>query len=302
VHSRVYEFESTGSPQRLQSSQRKEAAHMKHSSKINGQLVSTVLKYALLIAVSIIMVFPFYWMINMSLKTGTEVYQYPPTIIPQSPTLQNYETVLRHTNYPRYFLNSLWIAAVETALLAVITVLCAFGLYRIKFKGKNLLFNFLLIISSLPFEVVMVFNYKMMVAWGLNDTYTALILPFLANFFYVYILYNAFTSIPNEIVISAGLDHASDLKFLTQIALPMVRPTIIYICIMNMIGSWNSFVWPLLITNSEEMRTVSFGIYSFMSEIGSQSELVMAMSVITEIPLIIVFLLSRKHFLSGKYN
>lgn len=259
-------------------------------------------KYILLAVIAIIMIFPFYWMINVSFKTGTEVFEYPPSFFPCNPSIKNYATVLKSTSYPRYFLNSVIVATVETILVAIVSVACAFGFYRYSFKGKKVLFFILLIVSSLPFEVVMVFNYKMIVAWGIHDTYISMILPFLANFFYVYIMYNAFNTIPNELLIASMVDKSSTLKFLFKIALPIVRPTLVFVCIMNFIGAWNSFVWPLLVTNSNEIRTVSFGIYAFMSEFSSKNELVMAMSVITELPLVILFLIFKKHFLKGRYT
>lgn len=266
------------------------------------RFLSVFSKYALLSVVALIMIFPFYWMINVSLKTGTAVFEYPPSLFPHSPSLENYSTVLKSTLYPRYFLNSVIVSAVETVLVLAVSVLCAFGFYRNEFKGKKIFFFTLLIVSSLPFEVVMVYNYKTIVSWGIHDTYTSMILPFVANFFYVYMIYNSFKAIPKELLIASMVDRASSFKFLFKIALPIVKPTLVFVCIMNFIGAWNSFIWPLMVTNSNEMRTVSFGIYAFMSELSSRNELVMAMSVITELPLVIFFLMFKKHFLKGKYT
>lgn len=258
-------------------------------------------KYLLLIIVSLVLAFPFYWMIITSLKSGTEVFRFPPTFFPEKISFDNYFTVIKNSRYPRYFLNSTIVAIVETVMVLIVSVLCAFGLFRYNFRGKKLFIIGLFLISSLPFEVVIVFNYKMIISMGLNDTYIALILPFVAKFFYTYILYNAFKVIPEEIYMSAMADGSPDYKFIFKIALPVIKPTLMFVCIMNIIGSWNSFIWPLFVTNSDDIRTISFGIYTYMSEVSSKQELVMAMSVLTELPLIIVFIVFQKYFKKIKY-
>ncbi len=258
-------------------------------------------EYLFLILLSLVMMFPFFWMVITSLKSSTEVFRFPPTFFPEDPAWENYITALKTSRYARYFINSVIVALIETIAVLVVSVLCAFGLYRYNFKGKHLFIGTLLMISSMPFEVVIVFNYKMIISMGLNDTYMALILPFVANFFYTYILYNAFKGIPEEIRMSALMDRSSNLKFLFKIALPLIKPNVIFVCMMNIIGSWNSFIWPLFVTNSDDIRTVSFGIYTYMFEFGGKQELIMAMSVMTELPLIIVFMVMQKYLKSVKY-
>ena len=184
-------------------------------------------------------------------------------------------------------------------MVAIVSILAAYAFYKYNFKGKKLLFIFMLVVNMLPFEVVMVFNYKMMINWGLNNTLTALILPFIGNFFYVYILYNAFCSIPKSVYSAAKMDGCSDWKFLWKVALPTIRATIIFVCIMNVVGAWNSFTWPMLITNTVESRTLPFGIYTYMGEIGAHNELIMAMTLISQIPVIILFIFLRKYFVNG---
>lgn len=256
-------------------------------------------KYLCLILAAGMMLFPFYWMVVTSFKTPQELSVYPPSLLPESFRPDNYAAVLQSSNLGIYFRNSTVVAVVETAIVLIVTTMTAYGLYRFRFRGKRALFFVLLLLNALPFEVVMMFNYRVMIRLGLNDTLTALILPFCCNFFYVYILYNAFCTIPGPVYLAACLDRASDLKFLVRIALPIVRPTLVYICIMNVVGSWNSFVWPLLITNSVESRTLPFGIYTYMSETGSHNELIMAMSVLSQLPMVILFVALRKYFVNG---
>ena len=256
-------------------------------------------KYLCLSAASLMMLFPFFWMLMTAMKTRQELSQYPPSLFPQSLNLSNFATVLKHSSLSVYFVNSTVVAVVQTILLVIITTLAAYGFYRYRFFGKKALFCTFMLLNALPFEVVMLFNYKMMIQMGLNNTLTALIIPFCFKFFYVYILYNAFCAIPKSLYIAACADRASDLKFLFRIALPIVRPNIIYISIMSMVSSWNSFIWPLLITNSVETRTLPFGIYTYMSATGSDQSLVMAFSVLSQIPLVIILIVMRKYFVNG---
>lgn len=256
-------------------------------------------KYLLLSFFAVVMLFPFYWMIVTSFKTVQELSIYPPTWLPETLQFGNFEKVLQNSSLVTYFVNSTIVAAAETVIVVIVTTLTAYALYRFQFKGKKALFFGLLLLNALPFEVVMMFNYRMMILMGLNDTLVALILPFCCNFYYVYILYHAFQTIPQSVYVAACLDRASDLKFLFRIALPIVRPTLVFICIMNVVGAWNSFVWPLLITNSVESRTLPFGIYTYMSEIGAHNELIMAMSLLSQLPMIVLFVALRKYFVNG---
>ena len=256
-------------------------------------------KYLCLGAASAVMLLPFYWMVITAMKTPPELSVYPPAVLPEGLYLGNFAAVLQHSSLGIYFVNSTLVAVVQTAIVVVVTTLTAYGFYRYRFRGKHLLFQGLLLLNVLLCGVVMIFNYRMMIQMGLNNTLLALILPFCCKFFYVYILYNAFQGIPQSVYIAACLDRASDLKFLFRIALPIVRPTIVYISIMNVVSSWNSFVWPLLISNSVESRTLPFGIYTYMSETGSDNGLVMAMSVLSQLPMIILLVALRKHFVNG---
>lgn len=256
-------------------------------------------KYLCLSAAASAMLFPFFWMLMTAMKTRQELVVYPPSLFPDTLNLANFITVLEHSSLGIYFMNSTIVAVVQTLLVLVITTLTAYGFYRYRFAGKKLLFYGLLLLNVLPFEVVMLFNYRMMVQMGLNNTLIALVIPFCFKFFYVYILYNAFCAIPKSLYIAACLDRASDLKFLFRIALPIVRPTIVYISIMNVVSSWNSFIWPLLITNSVETRTLPFGIYTYMSETGSDQGLIMAFSALSQFPLVIMLIVLRKHFVNG---
>ncbi len=253
--------------------------------------------FIILVIASILSLFPFYWMIISAFKTRQEMGKYPPSFIPAEFTLDNFKTVLTQSNLKIYLINSLVVAAIQAILMLVVTIPAAYGFLRLKIKHKKILFYILLIINSLPFEVVMVYNYKLIIQLNLNDTLTALILPYIFKFYNVYLIYDAFSSIPPSLYYAARLDRASELKFLMKIAIPYTRPTILFTTILNVISSWNAFLWPMMITNSHLTRTLPLGVYTYITEIGSKNELVLTMSTISEIPVIIVFLIFRKRFI-----
>lgn len=255
--------------------------------------------YLILLVTAAIMIFPFYWMVVTSFKTGVELSVYPPRLLPQKFYLGNYQTVLSSGTFPIYFRNSVICAVAETLLMLVVTVFSAYGFYRLPGKKGGWMTVLLWMTNIVPFEIVMVFQYRMMISWGLNDTLTGLILPFLFNFTYVYIFYQAFRSIPNSLCYAAYTDKTTSLKFLFRIALPYIKPTVVFVCMLNVINCWNSFLWPLMMTNSVASRTLPLGLYAYIPEDGSRTELLMAMSVLMQLPPVVMFLVLQKHLLRG---
>lgn len=260
---------------------------------------ASVRRHVLLCAVSLTAVLPFYWMLNTALKGSTEVYHYPPSWFPETIRLDNFGTIFDNPLLLVYLRNSVFVSVVEAFLTILVCLLAAFGFYRFRFRGKSILMLLCVIINFIPFEVVMAYNYRTMIRAGLGDSLTVQILPFLTNYFYVIVLYNAFCTIPESLYISACVDGASDLRFLFCIAWKMIRPTVIFVFLLSYISSWNAFVWPSLIVNSPLKRTLPFGIYSYMSELESRTELVMAMSCVMELPVLAIFLWLQKYLLNG---
>lgn len=266
--------------------------------KFGRSKIEKAVMIIILIIASIIALFPFYWMIISSFKTEYEFAMYPPSFFPDEITVSNYEKVFSVSNIGRLLFNSFFVSIIEAILMLLITIPAAYGFYVTKLKHSRTIFILLFLLSSLPFEIVMVYNYRMTINMGLNNTLIALILPFLFNFYYIYLIYNAFLSIPEQIQIAAKLDKSSNMRFLFKIAIPSVQPTILLVTILNIISSWNAFIWPMMISNTVSSRTMPLGVYTFISEIGSHNELVLAMSVISEIPVILIFLIFRKSFVS----
>lgn len=256
-------------------------------------------KYIFLSLISLFSLLPFYWMISISLQSETEVLKYPPTFFPQSVQWDNYLTIFNSTSFGTYFLNSIIVSIIETIVVTVVSVFAAYGFCYMQNKARKTLMLFCLVVNFIPFEVVMAYNYRFMVNLSLVDTLIAIMLPFFCNFFYALILYNAFRMIPEHLYVSAMSNGASSIKYFLKIALPHIKSSVIFVALLSFIASWNAFIWPALVTNSDFCRTLPFGIYNYMSDLGAKKELVMAMSVLTELPVVIICALTRNTFVSG---
>ena len=261
---------------------------------------STVLLYLVLFFGALIMIFPFYWMITGAFKTGTEIVQMPPTMLPNSFTnLDNFKFAFQTAPFVTYFINSVEMMIACVVLCGVTTILTAFAFSRLRFPGRNLIFSCLLALMMVPFEMLVITNYRTIVGWHLHDTKWALNLPFTTSLFYTYILKGFFDSIPESLYQAAKVDGCSDWKYLWRVMVPMSKPSLVTIMLLNAIATWNSFMWPMIATNSKEVRTLPFGLYAFISEGGAKNERMMAAATVVVLPMIIVFLVARKYIVNG---
>ncbi len=270
------------------------------SQRVVSILVKTLL-YAFLSLMALIVVFPFYWMIISSLKSVTE-YRLPiPTLFPKEILWHNYLEAFSAANLDRLFLNTVYVGIVSTLLSLVITVLCAFAFARLEFKGKNALFAALLGTMMIPGELFTITNFITVNDFGWIDSYTVLIVPFLVSIFYIYLLRQNFLQIPNELYLAAKVDGTSDLKYLWKVMIPLSLPTLISITILKMMGAWNSYVWPRLVTTSEEMRLITNGLRDAFTDMSGQANVPVQMAAvaIVSFPLFMVFLFLRKYIMKG---
>lgn len=255
--------------------------------------------YLVLIIGVLIMVLPFFWMIISSLKTAAEVNTTPPTFWPKELVFENYVYAFEKAPFLRYFCNSLLVTIVCVACTMFTTILAAFAFSRLKFPGRDLLFSLLLSLMMIPFEMLIITNYTTIVKLGLNDTLIALILPFTSSIFYTYILRNFFLAIPDSLYYSARVDGASNWRYLWRVMVPMSRPALVTIGLLDAIACWNSFLWTVIATNTKEVRTLPFGLYAFMTSSGIRYERLMAASTIVVVPMILLFIFCRKSIVTG---
>ncbi len=271
------------------------------------QIVTKVLVYIALYAfltfMALIVLFPFYWMLISSVKTLNEYNASTPTLWPEQFQWTNYATVFTgELQLGRLFLNTVIVGVVSTILSLIVTVLSAYAFARLEFRGKNVLFAALLATMMIPGELFTVTNFITVVSWfNLENTFTALILPFLVSVFYIYLLRQNFMQIPNELYLAAKVDGTSDLKYLLRVMIPLSAPTLISITILKMMGAWNSYIWPKLVTSDTAHTLVTVGIReaTFMEGELVNYPVQMAAVVLVTVPLLLVFLFFRKYIMRG---
>jgi multiple sugar transport system permease protein len=277
-----------------------------------------VLVYLILIAGAILMFFPFYWMITGSFKSYQEIIANPIVWIPTSFSFVNFIEAMDKAPFDIYFTNTVIVSLINTVLTLITTILAAFAFSQFTFKGRDWLFSFLLATLMIPGELLIITNYSTIVdlgnwnksllelyqlpeSWQLLgiDTYSALIIPFIASIFYIYLLRQFFNQIPRQLYLAAKVDGSSDWKYLWRIMVPNSINALITIGLFNFIASWNAYIWPLLVTNSVEQRVLSIGLRYFTGEAGSDYHLLMAAGTIVIMPLLIIYLLTRRFIIAG---
>ena len=257
--------------------------------------------YAFLMAMALVVLFPFYWMIISSLKSLEEYRFNIPTFWPKVVVLGNYAEAFTQASLGKLFVNTAYVGIVSTILSLVITVLSAFAFARLEFKGKDMMFGALLATMMIPGELFTITNYATINTFGWMNTFTVLIVPFLVSVFYIYLLRQNFMQIPNELYLAAKVDGCGDLKYLWKVMIPLALPTLISITILKMMGAWNSYVWPRLVANNEAHRLITNGLRNaFTATTGDVNYPVqMAAVAIVSAPLFLVFLFLRKYIMSG---
>lgn len=268
--------------------------------KVVKVLVQVAL-YAFLILMALIVLFPFYWMINSSLKSLAEYRLTVPTFWPKVVILRNYVDAFNTAKLGTLFMNTLYVGVVSTVLSLVITVLTAFAFARLEFKGKDALFAALLATMMIPGELFTITNYSTVTKFGWLETYTVLIVPFLVSVFYIYLLRQNFLQIPNELYLAAKVDGTSDIKYLWKVMIPLALPTLISITILKMMGAWNSYIWPRLVANDEAHRLITNGLRNAFTDASGDTNfpVQMAAVAIVSAPLFLVFIFLRKYIMKG---
>jgi multiple sugar transport system permease protein len=256
--------------------------------------------HLLLLAGAVIMLLPFYWMIITAVKPYEETLKFPPTWWTWPFHFENFPGVLRtQALWGRYFLNSAIVTTITTVGEVTLSIFAAYAFARLQFFGKNILFTLFLATMMVPMEVLLVPNYITLTDLGLVNTYGALIIPWLVSVFAIFLLRQHFLSIPKELEEAAKLDGCGHIRFLWQIMVPLSKPAIATIALFKFIGSWNDFLWTLIMTNTPEMRTAPVGLKALMQDEGLQYHLWMAGAVMVMLPVLILFLFAQKQFIEG---
>ena len=253
--------------------------------------------YVVLTVGGVITAFPFLWMVLTSLKTFSDVFQ--PGIFPANPTLENYVQVLTKTGFLRWFANSIGVAAVTTLSVLFFDSLVGYTLAKMKFPGKELIFLLILSTVMIPTEMLVIPWYVGALKLHIADSYFAIALPGLISAFGVFLMRGFFEGIPDELFDAARVDGMGEFGLFTRIGLPLVKPALAALGIFTFLGNYNAFLWPLIIIQSAELRTLPIGISLFSGESGAQWQLIMAASSLAVVPVLIVFVVFQRQIIEG---
>ena len=270
----------------------------------------TILTYLFILVLALIVVFPFYWMIITSLKQNKEIQDSVQTFFPTIVMWSNYVHVFQVFDFTNYMFNTIVVAIFSTLGTLITTILAAFAFARLRFNGRDAVFAIFLMTMMIPGEMMVISNYITVASFGWLgkdqtriDAYLAMIVPFWTSVFYIYLLRQNFKQIPNELYLAAKVDGKSDWSFLWRVMVPLAAPTLISITILKFMGTWNSYVWPNLVTNQKEYRLISNGLRSSsfvdidagITEYGYQ----MAATVAVTVPLFLLFIFFRQYIMKG---
>jgi putative chitobiose transport system permease protein len=260
-----------------------------------------VVNYLLLGAIALAMLLPLLWLLTTALKSpGEDIFQFPPRLWPLSPTLANFRIVWEQNPFGTYFLNSILVASLTVAFNLLFCALAAYPLARLRFRGRDWIFALIIATIMIPFQVVMIPLYILAVNLGLRNTYLGLIFPYLASAFGIFLLRQAFQSVPKELEEAARIDGCRELGIWWHVMLPSVRPALITLAIFVFIGSWSDFLWPLILLDQPEMYTLPLGVATLAGSFSLDWRLVAAGSVLSILPILLVFLLVQRYIVPSE--
>ncbi|SDZ77410.1 putative chitobiose transport system permease protein [Thalassobacillus cyri] len=272
----------------------------KKTKPTQRKVIQKAAAYITLIFVSLIMVGPFLWLLATALKSGSEnIFAYPPKFIPESPTLSNFTAVLEYFPFFTYLMNSTIVAVLTVGANLLFCSLAAYPLARMNFRGKNIVFILIISTMMIPFQLLMIPIYILALNLGLQNTYLGLVLPHATTAFGIFLMRQAFLTIPYELDESARMDGANAFQVWWKILMPLVRPSLVTLAIFTFMMAWGDFLWPLIILNDQSMYTLPLGVQSLQGNFSSNWRYIAAGSIISVLPIIIVFAILQRYFIAG---
>ena len=278
---------------------RRRYRHRPVSGRKRTELVRDIVSQTLLTIVLLIFLMPFIWMIATALKPGSEVFSSPPSLFGSALKWQNFLDAWTYVPFGRFMMNGIVVSVLGTILVCITSVLAAYAFARLRFRGRGALFAVYLVTLLVPQEVVVIPMFILMQQLGWQNSYQALILPWAFTAFGTFLLRQFFLTIPRELEEAAIIDGASRIRALVSIIVPTARPAIAVLAVFTFINYWNSFLWPLIIINTQDMATVPIGLNSFLGQQGNQWNLLMAASTISMLPTALIVVFLQRHLVRG---
>lgn len=259
--------------------------------------VTSIAVYAVLAAAVLLAVFPFLYMISLSLQSDADIYSGVPIIIPETLQFSNYVDIWQRAPFARFILNSFIIAGGITALHLIFDPLIGYVFAKMNFPGKRVMFAGLLSTLMLPFFIRMIPLYILTAQMGMLNTYQGLIMPFAMSAYGIFLMRQFILPIPNDLIDAARIDGANDLVIYWRIVLPQIKPALATLALLTFVHQFNEFLWPLIVVSTTEMRPITTGLTLFNQEFFTQWNLTATGGVILFVPSFLLFLLTQRYFI-----
>ncbi|MBV8666403.1 MAG: carbohydrate ABC transporter permease [Burkholderiaceae bacterium] len=256
-------------------------------------------QYLLLIMLAVLCVFPFWWTVVTAISSRGNIFEFPPTFWPQAPSLANFAEVFRVIPILAFYKNSILIAFWTVVWKLVLCSLAAYPLARMRFHGRRLVFGLILATMVLPSEVNFLVNFITVTKLSLVDTYTGVILPNVVSAVSILLLKQAFEEVPQDLIDAARVDGAGEWTIFRKIMLPLIRPWLATVAVLSTVEAWNDYIWPFIVMSKPEQFPLSVGVLYLAGTYGSSTRAIAAGTVLTVVPMLLVFLFSQKFFMRG---
>lgn len=257
------------------------------------------LLYAVLSVLAFLYLFPVVWVVLSSFKDVNELYTWPPRLFPKHFSLENYQIAFEEGDFGRYFLNSAFVTVTSTLLLILINTMAGFALAKYRFKGDTLILIGFISTLMIPLEVIMIPIFKVISWLGMYDSFWGIIIPPAATPTGVFLMRQFLLTVPDDLLEAARMDGASEWKLYYRIILPIAKPVVATLAIFSFMWRWDDFLWPLIVISSPEKYTIQLALSNFIGQYDVDWGSLLAMSVVSMIPVLVVFLLFQRHFVRG---
>ncbi|RPE81487.1 carbohydrate ABC transporter permease [Vulcaniibacterium tengchongense] len=265
---------------------------------MNPRLARAVVN-GLLIALAALSLAPLLWMLSVSFMQPGEASHFPPPLLPSDPTVHNYRELFARAGMGRYLLNSFAIASTATLIALLLNTLAGYAFAKLRFAGRERVFRTLLAALVIPAQVTMMPLFLMLKQFGLVNSYAGAVVPLMASVFGVFLVRQYARSIPDELLEAARIDGAGEARIFFQIVLPVLKPILVTLAIFVFLGSWNDFMWPLIVLSDKDLYTLPVALATLSREHVQDNELMMAGSVVTVLPVLLLFLSLQRYYLQG---
>ncbi|WP_214106466.1 carbohydrate ABC transporter permease [Acrocarpospora catenulata] len=263
------------------------------------RLTWRVLSTATALAIGLAMLFPLVWMVATSVKPEAEIVSFPPRLLPDTFTLENYAAVWERLPFTRLFVNTVIFAGTVTVCSLLLDSMTAYALARLRFRGRGVVFVLILVLLMVPFQVTLIPLYDLLAGLGWINTYQGLIVPRLTNAFGIFFLRQFLLSIPRDLEDAARVDGASELRIYWRIVLPLAVPALLTLGLFHFMYNWNDLLWPLIIGQDSTRQTLPAGLALFMGQHVVEYGPLMAASVLTLLPVVVFFIIIQRRFVAG---